>query len=186
MEGTATHAYAVSFIVTNIPTHDNQDKGQTVVDVEAWFRRRTDIENRIREAKLGAGLRHLPSGHQTVNTVWMWAALLAGNLSVLLQALTRIDDNGRAHAARLRHELLCVPARLIRHGRTLRSCSAGSANSTQRPNQPPVPVPTTKNKEPRRPGDTGQSDMQHRTCTRQTPPSHSPAQDSPSTCGSRV
>jgi len=119
LEGTATHAYAVSFIVTNIPTHDDSVNGETVLDVEAWFRRRTDIEDRIREAKLGAALRHLPSGHVGVNTVWMWAALLAGNLSVLLQALTRIDENGRAHGARLRHELLCVPARLIRHGRVL-------------------------------------------------------------------
>ena len=40
-----------------------------------------------------------------------------GNLSVLLQAVTRIDDNGRPHGARLRHQLLCVPARLIYHGR---------------------------------------------------------------------
>jgi hypothetical protein len=104
---------------TNIPTHDDGKNGEreTVVEVEAWFRRRTDI--RIREAKLGAGLRHLPSGHPAVNTVWMWAALLAGNLSVLLQALTGIDESGRAHAARLRHELLCVPARLVRHGRRL-------------------------------------------------------------------
>lgn len=45
-----------------------------------------------------------------MNTVWMWAALIAGNLSVLLQALTEIDQHGRAHAARLRHEMLCVPA----------------------------------------------------------------------------
>ncbi|MGV1030565.1 MAG: IS1380 family transposase [Dermatophilaceae bacterium] len=147
LEGTATHAYAVSFIVTNIPTHDQVDhgeqpgehgeqpdpceqgqqgeqpdpceQGQTVRDVEAWFRRRTDIEERIREAKLGAGLRHLPSAHTAINAVWMWAALLAGNLSVLLQALTGIDEHGRAHAARLRHELLCVPARLVRHGRRL-------------------------------------------------------------------
>ena len=54
-----------------------------------------------------------------VSTAWMWAALIAGNLSVLLQALTGIDEHGRAHAARLRHELLCVPARLVHHGRTL-------------------------------------------------------------------
>jgi len=47
-------------------------------DIEAWFRRRTDIEDRIREAKLGAGLRRLPSGRKSVNTAWMWAALLAG------------------------------------------------------------------------------------------------------------
>jgi hypothetical protein len=123
LEGTATHAYAVSFIVTNIPANDRpgQHAGHagTIVEVEPWFRRRTDIEDRIREAKLGAALRHLPSGHHAVNSVWMWAALLAGNLSTLLQALTGIDDGGRAHAARLRHELLCVPARLVRHGRRL-------------------------------------------------------------------
>jgi len=45
--------------------------GQTVIDVEAWFRRRTDIEDRIREAKLGTALRHLPFGSATINTVWM-------------------------------------------------------------------------------------------------------------------
>jgi hypothetical protein len=39
----------------------------------------------------------------------MVAALVAGNLSVLLQALTGIDEGGRAYAARLRHELLCIP-----------------------------------------------------------------------------
>lgn len=123
LEGTATHAYAVSFIVTNIPANDrpgDTPRGvESILEVQAWFRRRTDIEDRIREAKLGAALRKLPSGNQAVNTVWMWAALLAGNLSVLLQALTGIDEHGRAHAARLRHELLCVPARLVRHGRRL-------------------------------------------------------------------
>lgn len=123
LEGTATHAHAVSFIVTNIPANDRPGdttgNAETILEVEAWFRRRTDIEDRIREAKLGASLRKLPSGDQAVNTVWMWAALLAGNLSVLLQALTGIDEHGRAHAARLRHELLCVPARLVRHQRRL-------------------------------------------------------------------
>ena len=127
LQGEATHAHAMSFIVTNIPaddhpptsTGDTSGPGSTVAHVEAWFRKRADIEERIREAKLGAGLRHLPSGDHRVNTVWMWAALLAGNLSVLLQALTGLDEHGRAHTARLRHQLLCVPARLIRHGRAL-------------------------------------------------------------------
>jgi hypothetical protein len=123
LEGTATHAYAVSFIVTNIPANDRPrhttGNAETILQVEAWFRRRTDIEDRIREAKLGAALRKLPSGDQAVNTVWMWAALLAGNLSTLLQALTGIDQHGRAHAARLRHQLLCVPGRLVRHQRRL-------------------------------------------------------------------
>ena len=54
--GELDHAYAVSFIVTNLPTTSTAD----VVSVEAWFRWRTDIEERFREAKLGAGLNHLP------------------------------------------------------------------------------------------------------------------------------
>jgi hypothetical protein len=63
LDGRATHAYAVSFIVTNIPTGTSVDDAfDAVTDVEAWFRRRTDIEDRIREAKLGAALRRLPSG----------------------------------------------------------------------------------------------------------------------------
>ena len=77
LEGTATHAYAVSFIVTNIPANDRPGdttgNAETILEVEAWFRRPTDIEDRIREAKLGAALRKLPSGDQSVNTVWMWA-----------------------------------------------------------------------------------------------------------------
>ncbi|MEI2779492.1 MAG: transposase [Tetrasphaera sp.] len=142
LEGAASHAHAVSFIVTNIPANDHPgdpaepanptepaepaepaELGEaaapvaSITQVESWFRRRTDIEDRIREAKLGAALRHLPSGNHAINTVWMWAALLAGNISVLLQALTGIDQRHRAHGARLRHELLCVPARLVRHGR---------------------------------------------------------------------
>jgi hypothetical protein len=78
---------------------------------------RTDIEDRIREAKLGAGLLHLPSGHPEINTVWMWAAVLAGNLSTLLQAITGIDtgEQGRAHG----DQLLRVPARVLRHARGL-------------------------------------------------------------------
>lgn len=119
LDGVADHAWAVSFIATNIPTYLKTADGDTVRQVEAWFRQRTDIEDRIREAKLGAALRHLPSGHHRVNRVWMWGALIAGNISVMLQALTGIDKDSRARGARLRHELLCVPARLVRHGRSL-------------------------------------------------------------------
>jgi hypothetical protein len=79
---------------------------------------RTDIEDRIRDAKHGAALRHLPSGNRAVNTVWMWAALLAINISAWLQELGGLDGGngrGRAHLATLRHLLLAVPARLVHH-----------------------------------------------------------------------
>src|SRR5262249_21120441 len=88
------------------------------VAVEAWHRMRTDIEDRIRDAKHGAALRHLPSGTRAANTVWMWGALLAVNLSAWLQELGGLDTGdgrGRAHLGTLRHQLLTVPARLVRH-----------------------------------------------------------------------
>ena len=79
---------------------------------------RTDIEDRIRDAKHGAALRHLPSGTRAANTVWMWGALLAVNLSAWLQELAGLDGGdgrGRAHLGTLRHRLLMVPARLVHH-----------------------------------------------------------------------
>jgi hypothetical protein len=111
--GQLDHVWAVSFIVTNIPTGGTGF--ESAVDVEAWFRGRTDIEDRFKDAKIGAALRHLPSADPAVNAAWMWGALLAVNLSVLLQALTGVDDNGRAHCGRLRRELLAIPARVITH-----------------------------------------------------------------------
>lgn len=120
LDGELDHVWAVSFIVTNLPTATATAAFPDIVEVEAWFRRRTDIEECFREAKLGAGLNHLPSGDAGVNTVWMWGALLAGAFSTMLQSLTGLDtEHGRARHARLRHELLRVPARVIRHARGL-------------------------------------------------------------------
>ena len=70
--GAADHVWAVSFIVSNIPANHHD-----LLGLEAWFRNRTSIEERFREGKHGAGLNHLPSGTQAVNTVWTWAGLLA-------------------------------------------------------------------------------------------------------------
>ncbi|MDQ5974961.1 MAG: hypothetical protein QG661_2170, partial [Actinomycetota bacterium] len=72
-DGDVDHVWSVSFIVTNIPADDKDLAG-----IEAWFRDRTAIEERFREAKHGAGLNHLPSADRSVNAVWAWAGLLAG------------------------------------------------------------------------------------------------------------
>ena len=114
LDGLVDHVYAYSFIATNLDV----STPAKAVEVEAWHRMRTDIEDRIRDAKHGAALRHLPSASRTANTVWMWGALLAVNLSAWLQELAGLDTGdgrGRAHLGTLRHQLLTVPARLIRH-----------------------------------------------------------------------
>lgn len=109
--GQVTHAYAYSPIVTNLPG--------PVVAVEAWFRDRAWVEERIKDSKLGMALRHLPSGFAAANEVWMWAAFLGLTLSAALQALTGHDDPHRAHGKRLRRELITIPARVVHHARQL-------------------------------------------------------------------
>ena len=62
--------YGYSFIVTNLDV----STGAQAAAVEHWYRHRTSIENVFRDAKHGAALRHLPSGHPEVNRAWMWGA----------------------------------------------------------------------------------------------------------------
>src|SRR6266496_443437 len=105
LDGLVEHVYAYSFIATNIDV----STPAKAAALEAWHRMRTDIEDRIRDAKHGAALRHLPSSSRAVNTVWMWGALLAVNMSAWLQELTGLDHGdgrGRAHLGTLRHRLL--------------------------------------------------------------------------------
>jgi len=118
LDGQADHVHAYSFIATNLPTTTLEQ----VAQLEQWHRSRTDIEDRIRDAKHGAALRHLPSGHHEVNAIWMWGALLAVNLSAWLHELADLDNGhgrGRAHLARLRRELVALPGRVIHHARRI-------------------------------------------------------------------
>ena len=118
--------YGYSFIVTNL---DVSTPDQTTA-VEHWYRHRTAIENVFKDAKLGAALRHLPSGYPQVNTAWMWGALLAASIAGWLHQLTATPGpggrlfghgvrDGQAMIATLRHKLISIPARLVRHAGAL-------------------------------------------------------------------
>ena len=108
-DGDLDHVYAYSLLVTNLTGDANL--------IEYWFRERAWIEERIKDSKLGMALRHLPSGHPATNACWMWACLLALNLSAWTQTLGQVDNQGRAHGKRLRRQLLNLPARIIHHAR---------------------------------------------------------------------
>ena len=114
--------YGYSFILTNL---DVSAPGKAAA-AEHWYRHRTTIENIFRDSKLGAALRHLPSGYAEVNTAWMWGALLAASMAGWLHQLTATTRGetilaghgvrgGKAMIATLRHRLIAVPARLTRH-----------------------------------------------------------------------
>jgi hypothetical protein len=118
--------YAYSFILTNLDV-SAPDKAAAA---EHWYRHRTTVENIFRDSKLGAALRHLPSGYPQVNTAWMGGALLAATMAAWLHQLTAITAGedilaghgvrgGKAMIATLRRRLIAVPGRLIRHARHL-------------------------------------------------------------------
>jgi hypothetical protein len=122
----ADTVYGYSFIVTNLDV-STPDKATAV---EHWYRHRTAIENVFRDAKIGAALRHLPSGYPQVNKAWMWGALLAVSIAGWLHQLTATPGphgtlachgvrDGQAMIATLRHKLICVPARLVCHAGAL-------------------------------------------------------------------
>ena len=122
----ASAIYAYSFILTNLDV-TAPDKA---IAVEHWYRRRTTVENIFRDSKLGAALRHLPSGYPQVNLAWMWGALLAATMAAWLHQLTAITAGqdilaghgvrgGKAMIATLRWRLIAVPGRLTRHARHL-------------------------------------------------------------------
>ncbi len=129
----ADAVYAYSFIVTNLDVSTSAK----AVQVEHWYRHRTQVENLFRDTKHGAALRHLPSGHQQVNQAWMWGALLAATLTGWLHHLTATTRDpqpdgqpdgrlvghgvrgGQAMITTLQWRLIAVPARLIRHARGL-------------------------------------------------------------------
>jgi hypothetical protein len=121
----ADAVYGYSFVVTNLDV----STGERAAAVEHWYRHRTSIENMFRDAKHGAALRHLPSGYPQVNTAWMWGALLAASIAGWLHQLTAARSGarlfghgvrgGQAMIATLRHRLIRVPARLVRHAGAL-------------------------------------------------------------------
>lgn len=119
LDGQVAAVFGYSFILTDIPH-------QPTVWVEHFHRHRAQIEERLKDAKLGQALRHLPSGNQNANRVWLTAALLALNLTAwccdlcpAAGASGKAPDDAplRRAAQTLRRILFNVPARIVRSAR---------------------------------------------------------------------
>ena len=121
LEGKLASVFGYSFILTDIHS-------QPGVWIEHFHRHRAQIEERLKESKLGQALRHLPSGNEHANRVWLTAALLALNLTALCcdlcpaaRASGKAPDDAplRRAAKTLRNLMFTIPARIVRTGRRL-------------------------------------------------------------------
>ena len=79
LAGEADVVYGYSFILTDLP--------EPVAQVERHHRDRAQIEERIKDAKLGVSLRRLPLSDLDANRVWLACSALALNLLALLNDL---------------------------------------------------------------------------------------------------
>ena len=141
LDGQLDSTYAYSFIVTDIPQHE-----QTTVAVEHFHRQRAQIEERFKDAKLGQALRHLPSGKLAANHLWLCCALLAMNITAW------VCDISPAAGASATADRTCRCAATPRHcdtcssasppgscaPRAKRSCACPPVSPTTRPSTPPT------------------------------------------------
>jgi hypothetical protein len=119
LDGQIDSVYGYSFVLSDI-------HWQPAVWIEHFHRHRAQIEERLKESKLGQALRHLPSGNEHANRVWLTSALLALNLTAFCCDLCPAagasgkapeDAPLRRTAKTLRNLMFTIPARIVRTGR---------------------------------------------------------------------
>jgi len=85
----------------------------------AWYRRRGQCENQIKELKWDFELRVLPSGDFFVNAVYLRIITLAYNLFVALKTLMLPESYKPLRLKTLLFRLLGLPALVVHHARRL-------------------------------------------------------------------
>ncbi len=140
LRGRKEHVYAYSFILT--------DRLGDACELKLEHRQRAQIEERIKDLKLGCGLHHLPLGSARADRGWQTATVIATNLLSMLSATLAAENHraleelaaeaeaesdpvrppaqrvARHNSSLLRRWLIDIPARLIKGGLSSASASA--------------------------------------------------------------
>ncbi len=109
LEGREWHYWA---LVTN-------DQERSADELECWHRAKANLENRIKEAKLGLGLDNLPCQSFHANWAYLLCTLLAYNLLAWLKLLALPEGERTSYAKRLRFRFIAVAGTVGRSGRRL-------------------------------------------------------------------
>ena len=95
------------------------DEERSADALESWHRDKANVENRIKEAKLGLGLDNLPCERFHANAAYLLITLLAYNLLCWLKLLALPERERASYAKRLRFCFLNIAATVGRSGRRL-------------------------------------------------------------------
>jgi hypothetical protein len=105
--------YNYHAFVTNIGEHD----GLTNEEVILFYRKRSDVENFIKEIKNGFDLKHFPCQKLTANRAYALMAAFAQNL---VRYTAYVESPKRPHFAKvLRFKMLMLPVQVVRHARSV-------------------------------------------------------------------
>jgi hypothetical protein len=110
LDGDSDYHYYI--VVTNDHERDPDS-------LEIWHRAKANVENRIKEAKLGLGLDNLPCRSFHANWAYLQTTLLAYNLLCWLKLLALPERERTNYAKRLRFRFIGVAATVGRSGRRL-------------------------------------------------------------------
>jgi Transposase DDE domain group 1 len=95
------------------------DQERSPDELEQWHRAKANVENRIREAKLGLGLDNLPCRGFHANWAYLLCTLLAYNLLCWLKLLALPAGERNSYAKRLRFRFINLAASVGRSGRRI-------------------------------------------------------------------
>ena len=95
------------------------DDERSADELESWQRDKANVENRIKEAKLGLGLDNLPARGFHANWAYLLITLIAYNLLCWLKLLALPEAERASYAKRLRFRFIAVAASVGRSGRRL-------------------------------------------------------------------
>jgi hypothetical protein len=113
--GRVGYVFSYSFLLTH--------KIGDAAEIERWHRQRAHIEERIKEAKNGCGLIHLPMREAAANRAWQAATVVAHNLVAMLA-----QDVAAGNWERLRERVADAVERMT--SVTLRPNAPGSTTSS--------------------------------------------------------
>ena len=97
----------------------SNDGERSADELECWHRAKANVENRIKEAKLGFGLDNLPCKSFHANWAHLLVTQLAYNLLCWLKLLALPARERTSYAKRLRFRFIAVAATVGRSGRRL-------------------------------------------------------------------
>jgi Transposase DDE domain group 1 len=106
------HGYRHTCFLTD---QDSED----IAALELRHRGRARVEDTIRQGK-DTGMRNLPHHAFAHNQAWLELSLIAQDLLVWMKLICLTSELAKAEPKRLRHRLLHVAGRLVRHGRCTR------------------------------------------------------------------